>query len=288
LQGLDLGTNTFKTGLVRRGSPLEIVTNLHSKRKTEQMILFDQGSRFFGADASSLQSRKPLTCPLGMSVLLGRNPTHPSVKDFQSKAFPVPTQFNETSHGMSLELILGQGSAKTTVNYTPEELLAMVLNHAREITAAFTSDGKEERDPLPKDAVLTVPSFYTQHERVALLTAADLAGINVLSLIDENTAAALHYGMDKVVPLGEEETVLFYNLGSTSTQVSVVKYYSYEVKELGKNKTVGAFEVLGKAWDATLGGSSFDAVIQNKLADEFNQQWFRADPSKKGDDVRPR
>ena len=100
-----------------------------------------------------------------------------------------------------------------------EQLMAMVLTHAREMTSAFTSDGKAEKDPMPKDAVLTVPSFYTQNERTALLTAAELAGLNVLALIDENTAAALHYGMDRVVPVGETETVMFYNLGGERCQV---------------------------------------------------------------------
>ena len=246
------------------------MTNLHSKRKTETMVLFDQGSRFFGADASSLQTRKPLATPAMMGVLLGRDEEHPSVVDFSEKSYPVPFAFNETRNGMTLEV-------QKAGLYTPEELMAMVLSHAREMTSAFTSDGKATKDPLPKDAVLTVPSFYTQNERTALLTAASLAGLNVLSLIDENTAAALHYGMDRVVPAGEAETVLFYNLGATSLQVSVVQYSSYTVKESGKNTTVGAFSVLSKAWDATCGGDAFDAVIVNYLADEFNKQWKKGD-----------
>jgi molecular chaperone DnaK (HSP70) len=78
--GVDLGSLYMKVALVQRGAPLEIVTNLHSKRKTEQMILFDQGSRFYGADASSLVARKPTQTPLGMSVMLGRDEDHPAVK----------------------------------------------------------------------------------------------------------------------------------------------------------------------------------------------------------------
>ncbi|GMH78695.1 hypothetical protein TrLO_g1449 [Triparma laevis f. longispina] len=270
IMGIDMGSQTFKVGLVRRGAPLEIVVNMHSKRKTETMVLFDQGSRFFGADASSLQTRKPLATPSMMSLLLGRDSSHPSVTDLASKSYPVPFSFNETRNGMEVEV-------QKAGLYTPEELMAMVLGHARDFTSAFTSDGKATRDPLPKDAVLTVPSFYTQNERVALLTAAELAGLNVLSLIDENTAAALHYGMDRVVPAGEKETVMFYNLGATSTQVSIVEYSSYTLKEAGKNKTVGAFEVKSKAWDATCGGTGFDDVIVNYLADEFNKQWKKGD-----------
>jgi hypoxia up-regulated 1 len=78
--GIDMGSLYMKVALVQRGAPLEIVTNLHSKRRTEQMILFDQGSRFFGADASSLLARKPTKTPAGMSVMLGRDENHPAVK----------------------------------------------------------------------------------------------------------------------------------------------------------------------------------------------------------------
>lgn len=78
--GVDLGSLYMKVALVQRGAPLEIVTNLHSKRKTEQMILFDQGTRFYGADASSLLARKPTKTPAAMSAMLGRDENHPIVK----------------------------------------------------------------------------------------------------------------------------------------------------------------------------------------------------------------
>lgn len=78
--GVDMGSLYMKVALVQRGAPLEIVTNLHSKRKTEQMILFDQGARFYGADANSLLARKPLQTPAGMSVMLGRDENHPAVQ----------------------------------------------------------------------------------------------------------------------------------------------------------------------------------------------------------------
>jgi hypoxia up-regulated 1 len=100
--GIDLGSLYMKVALVQRGAPLEIVTNLHSKRKTEQMILFDQGSRFFGADANSLLARKPTKVPAAMSVMLGRDVDHPAVKVglprlflFRRNAFFVPLH---TSH----------------------------------------------------------------------------------------------------------------------------------------------------------------------------------------------
>lgn len=77
--GVDLGSLYMKVALVQRGAPLEIVTNLHSKRKTENMILFDAQTRFYGADANSLYGRKPTKTPSALSILLGRDDEHPSV-----------------------------------------------------------------------------------------------------------------------------------------------------------------------------------------------------------------
>jgi len=87
------------------------------------MVLFDQGARFYGADASSLIARKPMFTPEGMSVMLGRSDDHPAVQALADKFYPIKPVYNETRSGICL-----------TVNgnsYTPEELVAMVLSHAR-------------------------------------------------------------------------------------------------------------------------------------------------------------
>jgi Hsp70 protein len=78
--GVDLGSLYMKVALVQSGSPLEIVTNLHSKRKTEQLVLFDNDSRFYGADAAALLARKSHITPAAMSVMLGRDENHPTVQ----------------------------------------------------------------------------------------------------------------------------------------------------------------------------------------------------------------
>ena len=93
----------------------------------------------------------------------------------------------------------------------------------------------------------------------------------MLDLVDETTAAALHYGLDRVDV--DPQLALFYNMGAGSLQVSIVKYYSYDYKETkyGASKTVGSLEVLGKGWDATLGGAAFDARLVDFMADEFNK-----------------
>lgn len=268
--GVDLGSVYMKVALVQRGAPLEIVTNLHAKRRTENMILFDSSTRFYGADANALYARKPTKIPCALSVMLGRDEKHPSVTVLGERHYPIHPKYNETRSGVFLT-VDGQ-------NFTPEELVSMLLSHARDMTIAY---GKENSGKTlsPKDLVLTVPSFATQHERKALLDAAALADLNVLSLIDETTAAALHYGMDKIME--EPKIFIFYNFGASSLQVSVVRFLSYNHKDskYAKVKTVGALEVLGKAWDARLGGLAIDQRIIEYLADEFNSEW-------KGGDIR--
>jgi len=261
--GVDLGSAYMKVALVQRGAPLEIVTNLHSKRKTENMILFDSSTRFYGADANSLYARKTTKIPLALNIMLGRDEKHPSVTVLNERHYPIRPKYNETRSGLFLT-VDGQ-------DFTPEELVSMLLSHARDMTIAYGVENSG-KTLSPKDLVLTVPSFATQHERKALLDAAALADLNVLSLIDETTAAALHYGMDKIME--EPKILIFYNLGASSLQVSVVRFLSYQHKDskYAKVKTVGGLEVLGKAWDSTLGGLAIDHRIVEYLADEFNSQ----------------
>ena len=163
--------------------------------------------------------------------------------------------------------------------FTPEELVAMVLVHARDITKAFGVEGKIT------DCVLTVPSFFTQHERRALLDAAQLAELNVLALIDENTAAGLHYGIDRIDD--EPQNIMFYNMGASALQVSVMQFHSYDKKEkYSKSRKVGSFQVLGKAWDSSLGGIEFDARIVDFMAQEFNDVWNKKRNDGQVKDVR--
>eukprot|EP00751_Fragilariopsis_kerguelensis_P005198 CAMPEP_0170789590 /NCGR_PEP_ID=MMETSP0733-20121128/19828_1 /TAXON_ID=186038 /ORGANISM="Fragilariopsis kerguelensis, Strain L26-C5" /LENGTH=1018 /DNA_ID=CAMNT_0011136735 /DNA_START=61 /DNA_END=3117 /DNA_ORIENTATION=- len=268
--GVDLGSLYMKVALVQRGAPLEIVTNMHSKRKTEQMILFDQGTRLYGSDASSLLARKPTKTPVAMSVMLGRDENHPAVKILSDRHYPLTPQYNETRKGLYLSIDGGKQ------NSTPEELTAMVLHYAEEITHQY---GKEKGHTYGDitDCVLTVQSFATQTERQALLDAAELGGFHVLSLIDENTASAVNFGMDKAFE--EPQIYLFYNLGGSSLQVSIIKFHSYEVPESKyskKMKNVGSIEVLGKAWDSTLGGLAYDNHLVEYMADHFNREWRHA------------
>lgn len=233
-----------------------LVTNFQSKRKTPTAVTFYRGERMFGSDATALMARKPELTFAKLTRTLGRNFDHPLLKEFSTQYFPYEFSRNETS-GLTVV-------KQEETYYTPEELLAMMMQHAKDMTLNY--GGK-----IIKDCVLTVPSSFTQHERAALYAAADIADLRVLTLIEENTAAALHYGIDG--NFEQPHTVLFYNMGANSVQVSIVTYSSYNVKEAGKNKTINQFEVIGKAWDTSLGGFAFDVKLAEMLADRFNVNW---------------
>ncbi|KAM3570136.1 hypothetical protein VYU27_007796, partial [Nannochloropsis oceanica] len=124
VMGVDLGSEFMKVSLVKPGTMMDIVTNIHSKRKTETMISFYQGERSYGADAYSLLTRRPEVTYARIPTLLGRHDEHPSVALLEEAYFPTKVSYNESSGGLA---ILHQDEA----SYSPEELMAMILTHAK-------------------------------------------------------------------------------------------------------------------------------------------------------------
>lgn len=266
--GIDFASDAVKVAIVQPGTPLEVVTNFQSKRKTPTCITFYRGERLFGSDSYALMGRKPDLTFSKLYRMLGRTPDHPVIKELPGQYFPYQIYGNESTSITTLK--------QESTSYTPEELIAMMLQHVKDMTLNF--GGK-----AIKDCVITVPSSFTQHERMAVYTAAEIADLKVLTLIEENTAAALHLGMDRVFE--EPTVVMFFNMGAGSLQVTIVSYSSYSTKEMGKNKTIGQFEVVGKGWDASLGGFNFDVRLAELLADRFNTVWNKK-KSGAGKDIR--
>lgn len=116
-----------------------------------------------------------------------------------------------------------------------------------------------------KDAVITIPSYFSQEQRRMVLDAADLAGIHVIQLVHENVAAATMFAIDRLdeTPF----TVMFYNMGGVDTEVTVARFHALTDE---KGKTYEHVEILGEAYDAQLGGQDFDKVIVDMMVDAFN------------------
>lgn len=142
----------------------------------------------------------------------------------------------------------------------------MVMTYAKSLAQIHTNE-------KVSDCVITVPGFYRQFERQAILDAAHIAGLKVLSLMNDHTALALKYGIDhNVASLTEPENVLFYDMGSTSTRASVVQFSAIPDKEaFQKNKTLGQLKVLSTSWDETLGGAAFTQIVADMLEKQSKQ-----------------
>lgn len=135
------------------------------------------------------------------------------------------------------------GTEEDTIMYT-EELIAQLLKYGRQMS-------EKQAGATIKDCVITIPAYYTPSQRRMILDAADIAGLSVLQLLHENTAAATMFGIDRL-DTAKPLNVLFYNMGGMDTEVSIVRYSA--ITEKSTNKSYEHIEVLAEAYDRELGG----------------------------------
>ena len=142
-----------------------------------------------------------------------------------------------------------------------EELIGQLFKYGKQMSE------KQAGGSSIKDCVITVPSYFTLWQKRLILDSADIAGLSVLQLVHENTAAATMFGIDRL-DRDKPVTVLFYNMGGTDTEVSIVRYST--ITEMPSNKTYEHVEILSEAWDKELGGADLDTILLNMLAERFN------------------
>lgn len=274
--GIDVGEEYLKVALVKPGRPFEIVHNSNSRRKTQNVAAFYQGQRLFAGDAMNLATRKPHLVFHNVLGMLGRNMTHPNVQQVLKNKLPA-FEVLEAEGGrgtLAVRAGLGRGDSpdKERALYTVEEVMAMVLTYVR--GCASDTAGAQVRH-----AVITVPMYFTQTERLAIIDAAELAGLKVLALVEENTAAAIQYGIDRVY---ENKTyTLIFNMGAAGTQATVLASTSYKGRDRGQKKQIGLATAVGKGWDMHLGAGAFTDRLVQHLADIANAEYM-----KDGQDVR--
>ena len=145
-----------------------------------------------------------------------------------------------------------------------------MLHYARGITEAFAGAGQV------LDCVITVPAFFGQSQRQAISEAARLAGLTVLSLVNNHAAAALQHGITRNFA-NKTEQVIFYDMGASSVEAALIKYSSFDVKEFGKTNTHSQFEVKDVAWDALAGAQHLDMLLVNHFADQFESKHAGSD-----------
>lgn len=259
VMSIDLGSEFMKIAIVKPGIPMEIVLNEESDRKTSTIVALRNGDRFFGKAAEGQAVKFPKQAFWYLTNIVGRKFDHPDVKLYRER-FPYYNMVKDEERGT----VLFKMDDETT--YSPEELLAMVLEKAREYAQAFT-------DQSIKDCVITVPAYFTQSERKAILHAAQLVDLNVLQLLSDNAAVALNYGVFRRKEFnGTMQYYMFYDMGATSTTATIVGYHVTKVKEGTRVESNPQLVIKGVGFDRGLGGTEITLRLRKHLAQIFNEQ----------------
>lgn len=256
VMSIDYGMEWFKVGLIKPGVPLDVALNKDSKRKTQAVVNIRGEERIYGADAVALAGRFPQMTYFNLKSLAGRLYDDPQCVEYRNRF--VNNMIKDPIRGTPLF----QHDHNTT--YSVEELIAFQFQNAKEQAAATANEAV-------KDVVITVAPFATQFERQSILDAAELAGLNVLALMHDETAVALNYALNRKFS-NTPEYHIFYDMGAGSTVASLVSFSNVEVKDGKRNKTYPQIEVKAVGYDVTLGGHEFDVRLQKFLAEGFMTQ----------------
>ena len=231
--GIDLGTTNSCVAVIEGGTP-EVIVNLEGKRTTPSIVAFKSNERVIGDSAKRQSVTNPENTVYSAKRFIGSK-----FSEIKKEISKIPYKIEKgTDNGV--KIIINDKS------YIPQEISAMVLQNLKKTAEEYL--GSEV-----KDAVITVPAYFNDSQRNATKEAGEIAGFNVLRIINEPTAAALAYGLDE----NQDKKIVVYDLGGGTFDVSIL--------EIGG----GVFEVLSTNGDTHLGGDNFDEIIIDWLITEF-------------------
>ena len=236
--GIDLGT-TNSCFAVMEGKEAKVLENSEGARTTPSMVAFTDTERLVGSAAKRQAVTNPENTLFAIKRLIGRRFNSPEVSKDRGH---VPFKIVEGDNGDAWVEVKGQ-------KYAPSQISAIVLQKIKEYAESYLGEKVEK-------AVITVPAYFNDSQRQATKDAGKIAGLEVLRIINEPTAAALAYGMDKKA----NGPIAVYDLGDGTFDISIL--------EIGD----GVFEVKSTNGDTFLGGEDFDQRIVNYLADEFKKE----------------
>ncbi len=236
--GIDLGTTNSCVAIMEGGDPV-VIANQEGNRTTPSVVAFtDSGERLVGQTARRQAITNPENTVYAIKRLIGRRF---SSKEVQYDITISPFKITEASNGDAQISVKGK-------NYSPAEISSMVLAKMKQTAEDYLGD-------KVTDAVITVPAYFNDSQRQATKDAGRIAGLNVLRIINEPTAASLAYGLDKK----KDEKIAVFDLGGGTFDISIL--------ELGD----GVFEVKSTNGDTHLGGEDFDQRLIDYVADEFKK-----------------
>jgi molecular chaperone DnaK len=236
--GIDLGTTNSVVAVVQGGESV-VIPNQEGMRTTPSVVAFtEKGERLVGQIAKRQAITNPENTIFSIKRLMGRKYNTPEVEHARKR---LPYKIVEAPNGDAHVEIRGK-------RYSPPEISAMILQKLKQAAEDYLGE-------TVNDAVVTVPAYFDDSQRQATKDAGKIAGLNVLRIINEPTAASLAYGMDKK----KEEKIAVYDLGGGTFDVSIL--------EIGE----GVIEVKSTNGDTYLGGDDFDLRIIDWMVEEFKK-----------------
>ena len=243
-------------------TPAVIVPNEMSKRKTPALVAFHHGERLLGEEASAITGRVPGRVYAHMRDGLGQPAGEGSrIQAMFEEAF-LPYDSHVDSERGTLRLTTHHGK-----DYSVEEMVANLLHYCHRIA-------RDAAGGPVFEAVITVPPFFGQSHRKALIAAAEASGIKLLSLVHTYSAAALQYGIEKDFS-NKTENVILFDMGATSTEAALVSFTSSQAPSgntLRGQTTVGQFRVRDVQWNDQAGVASLEAVLAKHFAEQFKEK----------------
>ena len=242
--GIDLGT-TYSCVAIWRNGGVEVIPNDQGNRTTPSYVAFTETERLIGQAAKDQATHNPQNTIFDAKRLIGRKYDDPAIQDDLRNW---PFQVNSNQKQQTIIIADYKGLEQ---KFFPEEISAMILSKMKSIAEDYLNVPVTE-------AIITVPAYFNDSQRQATKDAAQIAGLNCLRIINEPTAAALAYGLDKKCE--NEQKILIFDLGGGTFDVSLLALEN------------GTFEVISTSGDTHLGGEDFDNRLVNYLCDEFYNQ----------------
>nr|CRZ25909.1 Bm5992 [Brugia malayi] len=252
---IDFGSQWIKMALVKPGVPMEMVLNEEAHRKTPNLIIVKDNERLFGDAALAYSVKYWKNSFTHLVDLLGKKINNPIISLYKQR-FPHLKFIVDDARDVLQFDVDGE-------NYSIESIVAMILKRCREVVEKFA------KQPV-RDVVITVPVFFNQAERRALVAAAKIAELNLLQLLNDHTAAGLNYGAFRRREITENaQTLLIYDVGATKVTASVLEYVLVEEKKRGEKDPV--MTTLGVGYSRIVGGFEITQRLRDIFVSDFRK-----------------